>query len=84
MGWKGPKNGNHVLVMTPKIGRRKSVVYWASSARQNDIFRNSVKIDHIGLEGPKNGNHVLVMTPKIGCRKSVLYWASSARQNDIF
>ena len=55
MGWKGPKNVDHVLVMTPEIGRRKSIVYWASSARQNDIFGNSVKMAHIGLEGPQNG-----------------------------
>ena len=65
--------------MTPEIGRRKSIVYWASSARQNDIFRNSVKMAHIGLKGPKNGDHVLAMTPEIGRRKSIVYWASSAR-----
>ena len=70
--------------MTPEIGCRKSIVYWGCSARQNDIFRNSVKMNHIGLEGPKNGNHVLVMTPEIGRRRSIVYWASSARQNDIF
>ena len=62
IGLEGPKNGDHVLAMTPEIGCRKSIVYWASSARQNDIFRNSVKLAHIGLKGPKNGDPVLVMT----------------------
>ena len=52
IGLKGPENGNHVLAMTPKIGRRKSIVYWASSVRQTEIFRNSAKMAHIGVKGP--------------------------------
>ena len=68
LGCKVPKNGDHVLAKTPEIGRRKSIVYWASSARQNDIFRNSVKMDHIGLEGHKDGNHALAITPETGRR----------------
>ena len=77
-GLKGPKNGDHVLAMTPEIGRRKSIVYWAGSARQNDIFQNSVKRPHLGLKGLENDDCILVMTPKIGRRKSVVCWASSA------
>ena len=78
------KNGNHVIVMTPENDRRKSIVYWAASSRQNVIFRNSENRAHIGRKWSKNGNHVFVMTPENDRRKSIVYWVSSSRQNVIF